>query len=400
MKQSAIAVVASVLALGPTAIRAQAQTNQVRTPTPAVAPTNPLASPIWNGIGPPPAAFNPAQGAATNPLAAAANAALLSGQTNPYASAAGAYGANGLSTNGYGTGYGYYETETGGFLRGTADILNNQGKWLVSLQQASLLKEQVRQAMVETRRKQLNQYVSERGQTPTFEQERESAKTQRLIRSLNNPPEGEILSGQALNDILADIAATDQPAARGPAAKIDADLLGHINLTSNRGAANAGLFKNDARLTWPSALLDEGSKADRDLVDSLASTARRQAVDGRVDAGSLRELVAASRRLHQKLAAEVKNLTATQYIEAGRFLSQLDDAIRVLSRPDAGDYITGKNTAVGRDVAELVVSMVAKGLRFAPASPGDEATYLVLHRALVAYDGAKPQVLSDRVSRE
>ena len=192
-------------------------------------------------------------------------------------------------------------------------------------------------------------------QTPTFQQERESAKTQRLIRSLNNPPEGEILSGQALNDILADIAATDQPAARGPAAKIDADLLGHINLTSNRGAATAGLFKNDARLTWPSALLDEGSKADRDLVDSLASTARRQALDGRVDAGSLRELVAASRRLRQKLAAEVKNLTATQYIDASRFLGQLDDAIRVLSRPDAGDYITGKNTAVGKDVAELVV---------------------------------------------
>ncbi|HEV3118552.1 MAG TPA: hypothetical protein VGY58_15990 [Gemmataceae bacterium] len=423
-RQCTLAVMAGLLTLGPGALAARAQ-SRTQTSTPSVrvnpstgAGTTPFpSSPIWNipratpgnpgasaafnpalpsAINPgAAAAFNPALASPANPLAAAAyNGALLSGQTNPYASSTAAYGANGSS---YGSGYGgYYETETGGFLRGTADIVNSQGKWLVSLQQASLLKEQVRQAALETRRKQLDQYVSERQQTPTFAQARESSSNQQLLRSLNNPPESEVLSGQALNDILDDLAKTDEPAARGPAATLDENLLRHINLASGRSTASAALLKNDGRLTWPSALLDEGSKEDRLLINSLAPAARGQAVSGTVESGTLRELTAASQRLRQKLSASAKDLTATQYIDASRFMGQLDDAIRVLSRPDAGDYITSKSTAEGKNVAELVLNMSAKGLRFAPATPGDETAYLALHRALVIYDGARSQVASDR----
>ena len=76
----------------------------------------------------------------------------------------------------------------------------------------------------------------------------------------------------------------------------------------------------------------------------------------------------------------------TQYIEASRFLSNFDDALKVLSQPDAGDYFTAKYTAQGRTVAELVKHMTAQGLTFAPAIPGDGPAYLALHRALVAYD--------------
>ena len=52
-----------------------------------------------------------------------------------------------------------------------------------------------------------------------------------------------------------------------------------------------------------------------------------------------------------------------------------------------------KNT---KDIAELVRNMTGKGLRFAPATPGDEPAYLALHRALVIYDGGGSQVASDR----
>jgi hypothetical protein len=338
------------------------------------------------------AGFNPGLASPANPLAAAANGALLSGQTNPYANST----TNGVS-NGYGSGYGsYYESDIGAFLRGTAETVNSQGKWMVSLQQASLLKEQVRQAALETRRKQYEQYVSEQRQTPTFAQARESSSNQQLLRSLNNPPESEVLSGQALNDILGDLAKTDQPAARGPAATMDKEMLRHINLTSGRGTATAALLKNDARLTWPSALLDEGAKGDRELIDSLARTAMRQAQTGGVDAGTLKQLAAGSQRLRQKLTADVAGLSARQYIDATRFIGQLDDAIRVLGRPDAGGYLSPTGAAEGKDVAELVRNMTGRGLRFAPATPGDEPAYLALHRALVVYDGAGSQVASDR----
>jgi len=156
------------------------------------------------------------------------------------------------------------------------------------------------------------------------------------------------------------------------------------------------LLKNDARLSWPLALRDEPYKTDRELVNSLAPEAVRQAVNGRVDAGTLRELTNAAQRLRENLATNIKDMTANQYTEASRFLGFLEDAIRVLGRPDAGDFFTRKYAAQGKDIGELVRNLTSKGLRFAAATPGDEPAYLAVHRALTVYDrGAKAEVASE-----
>jgi hypothetical protein len=131
-------------------------------------------------------------------------------------------------------------------------------------------------------------------------------------------------------------------------------------------------------------------------VNSLAAEAVHQAVNGRVDGGTLRELSAAAARLRQHLTANVRDLSANQYADASRFLGYLDGAIQALGRTDAGDYFTRKYAAQGKDVAELVKGLIARGLRFAPATPGDEAAYVATQRALAAYDmGAKARLASE-----
>jgi hypothetical protein len=340
-------------------------------------------SPSIGGSGP----FNPATSGLTNPYASLSS--------SPYG---GGYGGGDLSSGYPGMPYyGYGESPIGGYMRGTADIVSAQGKWMQSLQQASLTKEQVRQAMIATRGKSFDEYYHERKNTPTFESDRESFNNQQLLRSLNNPPESEITSGQALNDVLDDLVKmSKQRELRAAPPPLDEDVLRRLNLTAGSGNGNAGLLKNDARLTWPLALRDETYKTDRELVNSLAPEAVHQAINGRVDAGTLRELAAASQRLRQNLTANIRDMTANQYTEASRFLGYLDDAIRALGRPDAGDYFTRKYVAQGKDAAELVRNLAAKGLRFAPATPGDEAAYVAVHRALAAYDrAAKAQVVSD-----
>jgi hypothetical protein len=382
---------------------------------------NPIANPIVNpalnpAIDPrslrnffsPGAAFqsnpliNPFTSPATNPTVAAG---LSSSLTNPFGAGAWANPyAGGVSPYGGGLGGGlsdpygssYYETPIGGFLRGTADIVSSQGKWMESLQRADLAKEQVRQAKLATRGKTFDEYFYERRNTPTFEEERKFFQGQQLLHSLNNPPESEVWSGQALNDILADLAKSDPDKGQGPNVPLDEDMLRHLNLTPANGNANAGLLKNDARLTWPLALRDDDSKTDRTSVNTLAAEAVHQAVNGRVDAGTLRELRAAAGRLRDRLAANIRDLTANQYAEANHFLGDLDDAIRALGRPDAGDYFTRKYAAQGKDVVELVKGLTARGLRFAPATVGDEPAYLAVHRALATYD----QSAATRLARE
>ena len=53
--------------------------------------------------------------------------------------------------------------------------------------------------------------------------------------------------------------------------------------------------------------------------------------------------------------------------------------------PGAARLLDGTYAATGGTVAELVLNMTSSGLRFAPATPGNEAPYFALHSALVAF---------------
>jgi hypothetical protein len=359
--------------------------------------------------------FNPNNAFYTNPYLNAAangfanpyvayNSATLS--TNPYTSGT-------LNSNGYGTsnmggdyggggyggyGYPYYsETPVAGFLRGTADMITAQGKWLKDFQQASLIKEQDRQAKIDTRKKIFDQWLYEKQNTPTPEEERQKDIAQQLNRSINNPPMAEVLSGQALNNILADLSKMDEKKiARGQQIPLDEDLLRHVNLTSGN-TGNPGLLKNEGRVTWPLALRTEEFKSDRELLDNLAPDAIHQALSGKVDTGVLQNMNNALADIDQKLSANIQNVTMNQYTEATRFLNYFKDAVRLLAKPNAGDFFSRNYAARGMTVGDLVKFMVSKGLSFAPAVTGDDNAYVALHHAMVAYDlSAKNQITSDQ----
>ena len=89
------------------------------------------------------------------------------------------------------------------------------------------------------------------------------------------------------------------------------------------------------------------------------------------------------------------------YIEANTFINNLNDAIKALQQPDAGNYFTGKYALKAKTVPELVNFMTAQGLQFAPSTPGDEAAYAALQEALASYDRAvNPNVEKDLAAKK
>jgi hypothetical protein len=52
---------------------------------------------------------------------------------------------------------------------------------------------------------------------------------------------------------------------------------------------------------------------------------------------------------------------------------------------DVASYFTDKFAAKGKTVPELIQFMAKKGLKFAPATGGDEAAYSALYNYLVGY---------------
>lgn len=281
----------------------------------------------------------------------------------------------------------------GGYMQGAAGVITAQGNFMIAKEQRNVLREQVRRMRMDNRRRAIDDYLYERSVLPTLEDDRERLNTIALKRSRNDPPLTEIWSGASLNELLNALIKRQGQGYRGSQVGLDEEILRHINLTSGKDGANAGVLKPLAEgksVSWPLGIFNLQPKRDADdlrvQVDSLLKQAVEQIQGNRLDAGVLRELVNDVRLLSDVVVRNVSELPPTEYIEAKRFINDLSDAVRVLRQPDAAKYLNKRYTAKAGNVSDLVTFMEKEGLQFAPAVSGDEAAYTALQRALVAYD--------------
>ncbi|MBY0524460.1 MAG: hypothetical protein K2R98_13725 [Gemmataceae bacterium] len=276
-----------------------------------------------------------------------------------------------------------------GYLTGSADLTRAQGQYLVNSQQAYLLKEQVRAAQIENRRKAFDEWLYERANTPTLNDERERTRRAEVRRDLNDPPATEIWSGKTLNELLAELQDQAGRAPQGPNVPLDAETLKQINVYPAKGIANAGLLKERVPLAWPVALRlllpAREAKPLRDRVDALLAEAKAQALKGPVKAETVAELNESVAKLSKLLRQRAGDMMFSQYTESKRFLAELEGAAKVLEQADAADYLNRKFAARGRNVRELIQHMTENGLRFGPARSGDEPAYNALYQVLATY---------------
>jgi hypothetical protein len=212
-----------------------------------------------------------------------------------------------------------------------------------------------------------------------------------LEHSLNNPSSGEIMSGQALNDILADlskrIGQANTEIMPAIALNMTAAELDHINLA--RGAGSIAVLKHGDRLNWPEALSGPDDLEVRDRVAALLHDAVEQARSkGRVDPGVLTQLAADVDQMQKHLPRIARNSAADSYFAAKAFVKNLDDAVTALRQPDVRSFVNGQYALKPGPIPDVVRWLTERGLHFAPALSGDEGAYTTLHRELAAYDRA------------
>lgn len=275
----------------------------------------------------------------------------------------------------------------GGNLRGSAEVIDAGGRLMTSTQQAYLLREQLKREKMENRHRMLQEWLWEREVLPTAQDEFERTQRLEVRRAQNDPPINEILSGKALNDLLVDIEKLQGKGLKGPDIPLDSELLNKVNLTPpGKGSANVGVLKNDGKLEWPIALRANNFKKDRDLVSALTPEAINQARGGQVDAATLQEMRNTVEKIRDNLTINIKEIPTKQYIDAKKFLNDLDDGLKALSDRDAKNFFGGSYTPKGKNVQDVIENMTKQGLRFAPSVPGEEAAYVALHRLMAAFD--------------
>ena len=279
-----------------------------------------------------------------------------------------------------------------GPLTGYANVINASAQSYVTIQQARLVRQQANQAMIDTRRKIFDQIRYERMSIPTPEEVRVRDMEIALGRSRRNPPLTEIWSGEALNSLLNYLIKQQGAGLRGPRVDLDEEMLKHINVNPGTGG-NAGLLRDGGVLRLPLPLQRPEFTEDVKLLRKLLPAAVEQAqagkgVDGALQSDIQKSLDNMSAILNKSINSANSDLTSSHYIESRRYINYLTEALRALQNPDA----LKKWTARGRTVAELIKNMDESGLRFAPATPGDEGPYRALHNALNAYDAGLTQL--------
>jgi hypothetical protein len=352
--------------------------------------------------------------------------ALGYGGIGPYASLAAGYGVYGgigpyasLAAGGYGAlggydGYGLYGMMMNaayanpyyGYLKGVADVTTANAQYWKTIQEARLLREQSYRSALETRRKIIEEANWEREDwqrrvDPEAARQREQETA--LDRARHDPPLTEVLSARALNDLFRHLSKQQGKGERGPNVPLDQDLLENINVTGQDSRANVGLLKNKGDLQWPLPLTRLEFKDSREHMDRLIKDAVNLAEFGNpVEPGKLKDMKRVLDRLNATLSSAISEMSPSEYIESRRYLNLLGDAIRALEDPKVVNYFNGNWTAKGKgknvghvaNVAELIEYMSQKGLRFAPAVPGEADAYRALYHALQAFDAGMTSVAS------
>jgi hypothetical protein len=289
----------------------------------------------------------------------------------------------GLSGSGYNNPYWWpsYYDPTSSFLQGAASVMNADGQFRINNQQANLLRQQVKSAHIENRRKAFDEFLYERANTPTWLDDLERQRKLNLRYFLTNSSGSEILAGVSLNGILDSLKQMQSKGTTGPDVALSSDTLDKINVSAG-GGVNPGLLKSE-RLTWPLALTGSEFQDDRKNIERNLAAAVREAEVGQVEPKRLKDLLDDVDKMTDDLGRQIGEMTPNQYIEAKNYLKQLNEGIRAVGRPDGANYINGKYSAKGKTVADLVKNM--QGLQFAPATPGSEQAYKELYEKLVSY---------------
>ena len=183
-----------------------------------------------------------------------------------------------------------------------------------------------------------------------------------------------------------------------PDIAIDPAILASINVVVNGNYGNLGVLKHAGRIEWPATLGAAEFDSDRQRIESSI----HQAIENSINAKAVdtQDLNGALAILRNHLASKIQEVSDPEYIRAKRLLDQLGDAAKLLAEPDAGNYFSRFYAPQGRTVAQLVQSITGRNLRFAPAVAGDEAAYMVLHRALAEYDLAVHSQLGVAVAKK
>ena len=275
----------------------------------------------------------------------------------------------------------YYQ----GYWGSVGDVINAQGRYLISEKQAKLLGEQVKQEKFVTERKKLEQWDwSRKFVARSNESYRQEVRARQLRKIVDDPAPEDIYNGSALNRLLDEMLKMSRNSPSGKSEEVNAEWLEHIHVTSTENKVGAdghpGLLKM-SKVRWPLEVEARSDLTrDRAEVEKMLGQARTAVLKGDRPAKELVALRSQLDQLHDRFRSELNaggfRWGMAPYIRAQGTVHDLQEAVDLLDRVDAAKYLRPLR---GTTVAEVVNNVT--GLKFTRAMAGDEPYYSKLYVA-------------------
>jgi hypothetical protein len=277
-------------------------------------------------------------------------------------------------------GYGGYGP--GNVLNGAASFNQSTGDLAVSFEQARIINEQAKQAKLDTRKKAFDQMLYEKANTPTYTETLTKDKLQFLNRILNFPTKSEVVNGTTLNTLLPFLQSMTIYGAQGPPVNIGSTIVEGLNISTS-GNLSIGMLRNGGQVDWPVGLQGPQQKK----LDKLLPAAVQATAAGKLNNSIMTPIYAEMKAMRESLRTRMKNdeIDGSEYMQGIDFFNSLENNVKALQKPDARKQLNGSFSPSARNVQELVEFMTDNGLKFAPATPGNENAYQATHDAFVRY---------------
>jgi hypothetical protein len=278
--------------------------------------------------------------------------------------------------------------DAGGLLFGQGDVLRAYGMAITSQEQARILRQQSIQARLDTQRKRFELEMYIKANTPSFTEEQAKIARTTLRRIQTNSTPAEISTGKSLNLMLDDARRFSTRKVSVDNLALSEDVLLQLNVTSSE--FGLGALRSGGKIAWPIGLQEIMSPELRKTLDTQAQALVQGASKGKIDVNIFRDFSNELDRTAELLVKKVNDV-GPHYLEAKRFLSDLQDARKALEKGEAQhqiQYMKWVSAGGGKSVQDVVDYLISKGLRFAPATTQDEAAYRAFFSAFVVYDVA------------
>lgn len=193
-----------------------------------------------------------------------------------------------------------------------------------------------------------------------------------------------VVSGEALNDLLAAIVKAEPKVGERPSAFVPPLQLDDVRFGGSEAADVLNLVRRP--LDFPVALDDPALKELRtELGRDFAAVVAELQAGKSPEAMKRMQLEITLEKVEAALPPVVKNLSSADAAAASSFTNQLTTAVKAMKAGVGNGLIDPKWATEGTTVADLVKYMTRHKLRFAAAPSGNEESYITLHRNFATY---------------